>query len=220
MPVKAPLAAPVTARWTGCHAGGNAGYGWSDFKSVFSAADVTRLGAAGVTDVIVNDAGIAGGGQVGCDYQVNSWVIGARGLWDAARINGGAPGSQFPTFPHQNTMQWFTTATARIGYAWKMETLLYLQAGGAWARVKDVVHGPNGGVSEAAVADRDGWTAGIGVERHFSERWSMFLEYDYVGFGSKTVNFVTTPPAVGVPNIVIQTQNLQTILVGVNYQFW
>ena len=47
-----------------------------------------------------------------------------------------------------------------------------------------------------------------------------FEEYDFADFGSKTVAYATTPPAVGVPNIVVETQNLQTVLVGVNYQFW
>ena len=220
MPIKAPVAVPVTASWTGCHVGGNAGYGWSDFKSVFSAADVTRPGAAGITDVIVNDAGAAGGAQLGCDYQINAWVVGARGLWDAAEIDGSAPGSQFPAFHHDNTVHWFTTATARVGYVWQSETLFYLQGGAAWTSVKDVVHSPNGGASEAAVAGRDGWTAGVGVEHRFAARWSMFIEYDFADFGSKTVAYTTTPPAVGVPTIVVETQNLHAVLVGVNYQFW
>jgi hypothetical protein len=35
-----------------------------------------------------------------------------------------------------------------------------------------------------------------------------------------TFDFVNTAPAVGIPNIVEASQNLQTVLLGVNYRFW
>ena len=38
-----------------------------------------------------------------------------------------------------------------------------------------------------ATENRIGWTAGAGVEWAFTPEWSVKLEYDYYGFGTKSV---------------------------------
>ena len=47
----------------------------------------------------------------------------------------------------------------------------------------------------------------------------MFAEYNYMDFGHKDVAFVTTPPAVGNPDLVRTKLEVSTALVGVNYKF-
>jgi outer membrane immunogenic protein len=77
-----------------------------------------------------------------------------------------------------------------------------------------------------ATENRIGWTAGAGVEWAFTPEWSVKLEYDYYGFGTKSLSFTDTtilglPPGAGPPppftapaNI---NQNIQVVLLGVNF---
>ncbi len=43
-----------------------------------------------------------------------------------------------------------------------------------------------------ATENRIGWTAGAGVEWAFTPEWSVKLEYDYYGFGTKSLLFIDT----------------------------
>ena len=43
-----------------------------------------------------------------------------------------------------------------------------------------------------ATENRIGWTAGAGVEWAFTPEWSVKLEYNYYGFGTKSVLFTDT----------------------------
>ena len=66
------------------------------------------------------------------------------------------------------------------------------------------------------------WTAGAGVEWAFTPEWSVKLEYDYYGFGTKSLSFTDTTILVapdGTPftapaNI---SQNIQLVTLGVNF---
>src|SRR5215212_8309438 len=89
IPMKAPVRAPVMApvsNWTGCYIGGNVGGGWTRDRVTWSGLreDVTAF-AAGAATVVpaaangdINTTGFIGGGQVGCNYQFNTFVIGAE----------------------------------------------------------------------------------------------------------------------------------------------
>ena len=66
-----------------------------------------------------------------------------------------------------------------------------------------------------------GWTLGGGVEQAVSRGWTVFLEYDYLGFRSVSV---PTPTGLGfffitLPGTTNVTQNIQEVKVGVNYKF-
>jgi opacity protein-like surface antigen len=73
-----------------------------------------------------------------------------------------------------------------------------------------------------------GWMAGIGLEYGLSENWSANIEYDYLGFGTHTVNLQGTQcvvisglqPSCGptVRSFAIN-QNMQLLKFGVNYRF-
>src|SRR6266700_5254478 len=79
---KVPMAAPAPVyNWTGCYVGANIGGAWGNIN----ATDVTT----GAT-VSPRNSGFAGGGQVGCDYQMSQWVFGVRNIFDATSISNGA----------------------------------------------------------------------------------------------------------------------------------
>src|SRR5215472_16965932 len=80
---------PALPNWSGCYAGANLGGAW---------AKIDEGNTVGGT-LTANPAGIAGGGQVGCDIQFDSWVFGIRNMIDATNLRSStsfAAGSQQP----------------------------------------------------------------------------------------------------------------------------
>jgi outer membrane immunogenic protein len=65
---------------------------------------------------------------------------------------------------------------------------------------------------------RFGWTAGAGIEWAFSNNWSLKLEYDYYGFGTRSVTFIDNVSGTTGPLDV--KQNIQVILLGVNFHVY
>jgi outer membrane immunogenic protein len=63
---------------------------------------------------------------------------------------------------------------------------------------------------------RLGWTAGAGLEWAFSNNWSLKLEYDYYGLGTRSVTFSDNVSGTIGPLDV--KQNIQVILLGVNFR--
>ena len=80
-----PMFAPVPIfTWTGFYVGVNAGWGWrqnSDTESVFLTPGL-GAGLVGLNGTVFfpgNDDGVfTGGGQIGYNYQIGSFVIGAE----------------------------------------------------------------------------------------------------------------------------------------------
>jgi outer membrane immunogenic protein len=168
---------------------------------------------------------------MGCDYQFASkWVLGIQGMFDGA----GVKGSHIVPFAYAETntdtrvtrADWFGTLTARIGYAVSPQALLYFKGGAAWVKSRYSDADPSGAIyvpfSGHAGATRNGWTVGGGGEYLLQPNWSLFIEYNYVDLGSKNLGFVYT--CVGTcdfanPYHYSQKQNLQAVLIGLNYRF-
>jgi outer membrane immunogenic protein len=196
--------------WTGCYIGGNVGGAWVNTHSYDTNGVIT--GIAGVP--LVNGdlgaqtvAGFAGGGQLGCDYQVDRFVFGIGGMIDGTSVNGtiDQPGGFFTSGPQ---VPWFATLTARAGVTVTPTGLLYVKGGGAWMKdnftltLTPAGAAFLGGLGVAAAPgtvasvgfNSSGWTAGAGFEWAFNDRVSVFAEYDYLSFGTTTANFATTVP--------------------------
>lgn len=208
----APRPAPVYSKapppawsWTGCYIGGNVGGGWT----TTSASDTS-----GYSYGSSNGAGVIGGGQVGCDYQVGSFVFGVQGLFDGTSIKGSGT-SQDGVFTNSSTIPWLATATGRIGFTVMPTTLVYAKGGGAWVRDNiSTTVAATGLPGASAGYTPSGWTVGGGFEHMFMPHWSVFVEYDYVGFGNQTPTFTPTP---ALPISI--SQNVQMGIVGVNFRF-
>jgi outer membrane immunogenic protein len=210
---KAPPLAPVPQfSWTGCYVGGNVGFGhqtrtWNTTATTPSTAFVS---------VHTRGDGFVGGGQLGCDYQQGSWVFGIEGMFDGTTIDRTTSLSAIlPGASLSDRVGSFETATARIG--WAMDrSLLYVKGGGAWEQTSGSINGPVGFSSETHTIDNSGWVAGAGWEYAFTPQWSGKLEYDYMGFGNRTVGFPFTTAG----SVTFTHQTLQTVLLGLNYRFY
>jgi outer membrane immunogenic protein len=213
----APAAAPQAWSWTGCYAGVNAGDAWRG-NSVFDPqADV---GAGGDTS-----NAFAGGGQIGCDYQAAAWVFGLQSTVDWTALNGHHlyPGSATETLA--NKTNWFATETARLGYLIAPQWLIYVKGGVAETRFRYTDDDPSVSATSpywgSASAEQTGWVIGGGGEYAFARNWSLFAEYDYADFGRSnlTFSYVAPNPANATPYAYRETNNLQTVLVGLNFRF-
>ena len=79
--------------------------------------------------------------------------------------------------------------TARVGYAWD-SWLFYGKGGVAWAGDNYSAADLLGTFDFEGLETRIGWTAGAGVEWALWNNWSVKLEYDYYGFGTRSVTFI------------------------------
>jgi outer membrane immunogenic protein len=216
----APLAPPQFT-WTGCYAGLSAGGGFGQKDLTDTAGVLSPL--SGFTSANLDTSGYLLGGQIGCDYQfASSWVLGIEGsAWGGnigAKTNvaltvPGAGAGDNATF--KETTDLLTSLTARAGYAWD-HWLLYGKGG--VALVDDRYSAPGTFFGAAydleGLETRLGWTAGVGVEWAVSNDWSVKLEYDYFGFGTRGVTFIDQISGTSGPEEI--KQNIQTIMLGVN----
>jgi outer membrane immunogenic protein len=102
--------------WTGCYLGGNIGGAWANVE----VSDVPT----GVTASRSN-SGFAGGGQIGCDYQMGAWVIGIRNMFDGTSIRETTPFSDGVfAGSFDSHVRWFDTLAGRAGWLAQPNLLL------------------------------------------------------------------------------------------------
>ncbi len=200
-----PLPAAI-ATFTGCYIGGNLGGAWSDksFQDQFN--DYGGHTASG----------FVAGGQVGCDYQVGWFVFGIQGMGDWTNAHG-SNAWLLGGNVNNTDIRWFSTLTGRVGFVQTASLLFYGKGGGAWAGDDHSIQSAVGTVLWTGNNTRSGWTAGLGMEWLFAPNWSAFAEYNYLGFGTRTIGF--TPVAPGVLFPVDVKQNVGLFLIGVNFRF-
>jgi len=208
-PPMAPAApvvyAPQVYDWTGFYFGGHLGGGFanSSWSDAFTGGSDT-----------FNSGGFLGGVQAGANAQFNSFVIGAEGdfSWTGLGLKGSTTNILGDTF--SSKVQWTSTIAGRIGVAFN-RVLLYGKGGLALAQDDSSLTDIAGNVSTSSLL-RTGWVAGAGIEYAFDRNWSARLEYDYLGFGSQTLNFAT--PLVGTVSSNTNL-NVQEVKAGINFKF-
>ena len=221
--VKAPPLPPVPVfSWTGFYIGANIGGAWSSNRWT----DTLFLTNFNNT----NNAVFIGGGQIGGNYQIGSFVIG--GEWDfdwAGNNNGSAvfiPGEGSIAITSNN--RWITTVAARFGYAFD-HWLWYGKVGGGWVgnndlTVTDLTTGVSltcGTLTNFTTCGNNtgGWLLGAGFEYAFTNNWTVKFEYDYLGLGNRTLVIPAAAPLLGGDTFTSGNRNVQTVKVGVNYLF-
>jgi outer membrane immunogenic protein len=176
----APYYPPPTSvyNWTGPYAGLNLGYEWGK-----------------VTNSNLEPGGIAGGGQLGYNWQTGQFVLGVE-------TDIQASGADDTFAPYKFSNPWFGSLRGRAGFAIN-NVLLYGTFGLAYGELK----GEFFGVEEDKTLV--GWTGGAGMEVGFAPNWSAKVEYLYMDLGSRAYTIT------GVNN-GLQASYLR---LGVNYHF-
>jgi outer membrane immunogenic protein len=176
-----PYYAPAPAgiyNWSGFYAGVNLGYEWGK-----------------VTNSSINPSGVAGGAQVGYNWQSGQFVFGGE---TDLQLSGADD-----TFaPWKFSNPWFGTLRGRVGYAFN-NILAYATGGLAYGDVK----AESGNLSETKT--QLGWTLGVGAEVGLAPNWSAKVEYLYMDLGSRFYSIT------GVENGL----QASVLRLGVNYHF-
>ena len=241
-PMKAPMAAPAPVfSWTGCYVGGHVGAGtsqdlFSGDNSFFTSGDDVDLFRGANTNSGTGKGGLAGG-QLGCNYQDGNAVFGleGEGYWSGIKSTTGfninlTPGSE--GFSSTATNKNDFSVAARVGMAFD-RTLVYGKAGWVWGNfafnsatsfptcptcVLETFH---------SSGTLDGLLLGVGVEHAFTPNWTVKLEYNFLDFGSKGLNFTLCEAAASVACTSTNTTtgsnsqhvSMQVFKVGFNYLF-
>jgi outer membrane immunogenic protein len=235
-PTKAPPEALY--QWTGCYVGGNIGGGTSgsnfgstiDPGTYLSAGDAATVSGSGSGSK--NDIGLIGGGQVGCNWQTGTLVLGVEGDFDWFHSNPNfnnntntlASGATF-SIAQSLTTNYLATVRPRIGIA-ADRNFAYVTGGVAFTAISyteaysDTNPAPGPGAG-AASASRSlvGWTAGAGWEYAFTDHWTMRVEYLIAGF--PTTNALGTIVAPVGANTLHGSADVlvQGVRAGANFKF-
>jgi outer membrane immunogenic protein len=199
MPLKAPVKAPVRLwEWTGCYLGVEGGGNWGRTHNVDITAPFVGIP---VTNAFNLSGGLVGG-TIGCNYQVDRWVIGIED--DLSWTNKHGIANEISPFNTTATIavdeSWIDTLRGRLGIKfgeWN-RFLLYATGGAAFAGVKTTTCVP-GVFCTSATNTMTGWTAGGGAEWAIfpgaptpHNWWSFKVEYLYADLGSKDFNLDPT----------------------------
>jgi len=180
LPSRAPppfIAAVPIFTWTGFYIGVNAGWGSRQNTNNDPVFLTPGLGAGlvGLNGTLnfpgIDDNTFTGGGQIGYNYQIGSFVIGLeadiQGIDNGSNNNGlvfvpgaGFAGNFVPGVFTNDSSDWWGTVRARLGFA--VDRFLIYGTGG-WAFTDN----------------NSGWTAGAGFE------WALPVNW----FGSSAVTF-------------------------------
>ncbi|MGA8170743.1 MAG: outer membrane beta-barrel protein [Methylocystis sp.] len=225
---------PPPPMWTGFYVGLNAGgtFGGSDqvtvaggglgaFGTAAQIASANGVGAAAAGGVIpVSNSGFVGGGQVGYNWQFNSFVLGIEadiqgiaGSNSTSSVASAVPlsaplgaYSAFGAVSAQQSLDYLGTVRGRVGFLFTPTLLVYGTGGLAYGGANLNTSGfasegsPIGGSAFAGSTYSDtlvGWTAGGGLEWMFSRNWSAKVEYLYYDLGCLTSTPALAPITAG-----------------------
>ncbi len=224
--------------WTGLYAGAELGADIGKFPGSVTIGSTAVSPSATATLSTGHNSSIAGGGQIGYQWQLPSnWVWGGEIDFKGDAQGPGVttllgPGTALPFVAGDSfkaTSSWNGSARLRLGYAFG-PVLPYITGGVAFANVKESTDFIAFGGSPAASASRSdtlvGWTAGAGLEYALSPAWSLGAEYRYADYGSTSGNLgslqITATGVVPVISAAVSGKvGLQehTLMAKLNYHF-
>jgi outer membrane immunogenic protein len=222
--------------WTGCYIGANTGYAWGSsnvtytqtgaFLTAANPANVAFANGLGSSNINMN--GFTGGGQIGCNYQVGSFVFGIEadgeyvGLSGTAATSGTLPVGAAPVSSSTSvSAHGLFTLRPRAGFA--VDRTLFYATGGYAAGTVDYsqtfTHLASNSVEAGAVSSTaSGWSVGAGIEYAMTNNWTIRGEYLYVNLGS--VSFIAAnnlfPTFASANNATLKES---IVRLGVNYKF-
>ena len=212
-----PVVVPLFT-WTGCYVGGNVGGIWA----ADSWSDTVYGGFGSGTA-----SGALGGAQLGCNYQVGTWVFGIQGDYDWTNASSNTANTIIPTFfpgvvglSDSTTHNSLGSVTGRVGYSWD-RLLGYVKAGGAWLS-SNYAFQVNGLNVASDSATQSGWTVGVGAEYAFLNWLTGFVEYDYYGFSSASPAGLVCGAAGScgfMTNTIGITTSVNVVKAGINFKF-
>ncbi|KAB0269563.1 outer membrane protein [Microvirga brassicacearum] len=185
------MMAPVPVfTWTGFYVGVNAGYGWNANDNNDLVDPITGIAIGGGGD----DGGFVGGAQLGYNYQMGMFVLGAETDIQYADLGNRIRFEGLGVIDNGSDNEFFGTTRLRAGVAF--DRFLAYATGGV------------------AYADSNfGWTVGAGVEYAFTNNLTAKVEGLYVNLdGDDDRNF-------GIAFAGNNNNEFGVVRAGLNYKF-
>jgi opacity protein-like surface antigen len=197
--------------WTGLYIGGYVGANWG----------YTNWNVAGSGTTDPPFAGSLVGGEIGYNYQIGKWVFGVEDGAGWTNAHGARPCPNGFFYNCEINMDWLSTATARIGYAYWDRLLTYVKGGAAIAQDQaqilcdtnsepTVIH-LAGCPSQSDTKTKVGSTFGAGTEFGLTSNLSAKGEILYYDLGSDHRNL-------GITDTDVQRSGFSSTI-GLNYHF-
>jgi len=167
----------------------------------------------------VDPSGWLAGGQIGAQYQAGSWVFGIEMDASWANLTGNANCSSaviaIPLTANCSAKaDALGTVAGRLGIALD-RLLLYGKGGAAW--ISDKYRVTSSVLNFDSSETRWGWIVGAGAEYSFTDNWSAKIEYNYIDFSTRTVEFTDTTDQINLNSNI--RQRVQVVKTGINYRF-
>ena len=237
---------PPLFSWTGLYAGINAGYHWGGSSYNFTGTDTaggglgTALNAGAILFPVARGAsGFIGGGQIGYNYQINSFVLGlevdidgATGRNSRVAFHDGDLGFVPIASANAQQLDWLGTVRGRLGWTPIDHLLIYGTGGLAFGQSQAAfsVVAPTAGPPLFVFASSSanvGWAAGGGIEYALPANWSNWsvkVEYLYYDLGRTTSSRAYAyVDAAGAPQVSTVTGSIRhngnIVRAGLNYRF-
>ncbi len=206
IPVEPVAAAPG---WSGCYVGVHGGYGHGQNGGVH---DSNQGSGRNELDNL-HPEGWLGGGQVGCNWQMDSLVFGVEGDITATGMDDSMPHNDEPDEDFLDSeVDWLASLRGRMGIA-NGGLLFYGTGGVAWAR-----HSLTDTDDSSTQFTDHGWVAGAGIEYMMANNWVLRGEYLHYAF-SETHSFGSSDLPDGDEGDSYSLEDVDVIRVGLSYKF-
>jgi outer membrane immunogenic protein len=232
---KSAVAVSPVYNWSGLYVGGSVGGhvgNDSDPAALLNNSWFGSADAAIVSPAFPNTrkpSGFAGGGQVGYNWQAQSFVYGVEagifGLSGTSSRNLAIPltNQQVSTVGDSANDRGIATLRARAGLAF--DRVLMYAAGGAAFSNWSLSHSYSdtvGAIPTTVTSSptRAGWTVGAGLEYGVTNNWTLRGEYLYANFGTSNNSLAMFVGGIGGFTIQYPEKLTENIgLLGLNYKF-
>lgn len=213
IPVEPVVAVPG---WSGCYVGVHGGYGHGQNGGVHDSNDSSFNDLGNL-----HPEGWLGGGQVGCNWQMDSLVFGIEGDITATGMDDSMPHNDQPSVDFlESEVDWLASLRGRMGIA-NGSLLFYGTGGVAWARhsLTDTDDSSTPPPSPSSIEFTDhGWVAGAGLEYMMANNWVLRGEYLHYAF-SETHSFGSSDLPDGDAGDSYSLEDVDVIRVGLSYKF-
>jgi outer membrane immunogenic protein len=230
-----PPPAPAPFSWTGAYGGINLGAIIGDSKADPACIDRSGVslgtGCAIAPSFGLGSVGVLGGGQIGYNYQYNTFVFGLEtDLQGSSLAKSGSASGTFPqvggTFTTNGTISatdkidYFGTVRGRIGLAYG-RTLFYATGGLIYADVNTSFQRTFPAISFSGSNDetRAGYVVGGGLEYAFTDHWTVKAEGLYYDLGHETLLASAQPSSNGFLTGYKYRDSGEIARLGLNYKF-
>ena len=205
---RAPVAAAVVApvfNWTGFYLGAHVGYGWGRTGGQF----FFNAGPTFASNEPSSPSGAFGGLQLGYNWQVNNFVVGAETDLSAAGFRDARLYNVNPVYTHTTSVRWVGSTRLRLGVA-ADKALFYVTGGLAYGGVTVSTTPQPVGLTSSRT--RVGYALGAGLEYAFTPNLTAKVEYMYYNLGS--ANYQQSPV-----EYMRSNPQIHTVKLGLNYLF-